>query len=319
MATTGAPGGLATTLDHDVGRAPVVTVGLPVYNGGEYLEEALEGLLAQTYPDFELIVSDNASTDRTAEICARYAERDPRVHYLRQPTNVGAVPNHNALVAIARGRYFKWVGHDDVYEPELLARCVEALDAHPEAVLANVWDGVVDADGHRVAVPYPLDAANRSAHRRLRSLLREDGGNDVYGMIRTDALRRIHPMGSFLHSDRAFVAELILQAPFHHVEEVLYYRREHPDRTSHAARARDVATKLDPHRAGQSTLRLYAAYVGDLVRSVLQAPVSTWERLLCLRELAAFLLSRARPGTVAQVASGRAPDAVPPSGPAPSP
>jgi glycosyltransferase involved in cell wall biosynthesis len=295
-------------------RPPTVTVALPVYNGEAFLEEALDGLLAQSYTDFELLISDNASSDATASICATYADRDPRIRYLRQATNIGAVPNHNLLVGLARGRYFKWVGHDDLFEPELLRRCVEGLESHPEAVLANVWDGVVDAQGRRAAAPYLLDAANSQAHLRFRSLLREDGGNDVYGLIRTDRLRGIHPMGSFLHADRAFVAELILNAPFHHVEEVLYFRREHPGRTSHAPRARDVVTRLDPARAKHSVARLYLAYVADLFASVRRARLTTRERLLCWRQLVWFLLSRVRPATLVQVVTGRAPRAEPPAG-----
>ena len=85
--------------------APTLSVGLPVYNGERYLAESLDALLAQTYADFELIISDNASTDGTAEICREYAARDPRIRYVRQPVNVGAGPNHNLLVPLARGAY----------------------------------------------------------------------------------------------------------------------------------------------------------------------------------------------------------------------
>src|SRR5919112_5909956 len=102
---------------------PRVTIGLPVYNGERFLEQALDGLLAQTFTDFELIISDNASTDRTPEICQAYAARDSRIRYVRQPENIGAGPNHNILVPMARGEYFKWASHDDLYDPDLVAKC----------------------------------------------------------------------------------------------------------------------------------------------------------------------------------------------------
>ena len=78
---------------------PRLSVGLPVYNGEGYLAESLEALLGQSYEDFELIISDNASTDGTADICRRYAKQDSRIRYIRQPRNIGCAPNHNYLVA----------------------------------------------------------------------------------------------------------------------------------------------------------------------------------------------------------------------------
>ena len=132
--------------------APTLSVGLPVYNGERYLAESLDALLAQTYADFELIISDNASTDRTAEICREYAARDPRIRYVRQPVNVGAGPNHNLLVPLARGTYFKWASHDDLYAPTLLELCVRELEEHPEAVLAHCREGFIDDAGTMVRV-----------------------------------------------------------------------------------------------------------------------------------------------------------------------
>jgi glycosyltransferase involved in cell wall biosynthesis len=297
---------------YDEGSAPTVTVALPVYNGETYLAEALDGLLGQTYTDFELVISDNASTDGTAEICRRYAERDPRIRYVRQPANVGAVPNHNLLLPLARGRYFKWVGHDDLYEPRLLERVVEAIEAHPEAVLVNVWDGVVDEEGHRTVVRYPLDTANPSPHLRFRSVLRANGGNDFYGLFRTASLRRVRPLGSYLHSDRAYMGELTMNGPFHQVPEVLFYRREHENRTSHAGLAREVVAKLDPSRAGsrhRRSLVLYGEYVWGLFSAILHARISWRERARCLWELLAFFGDRFRPAVIRRVMSGAAPPA----------
>ena len=118
---------------------PRLSIGLPVYNGESLLPEAIEALLGQSYKDFELIISDNASTDRTAEICRGYEEQDSRVRYIRQPRNIGMVPNHNFLVGVARGEFFKWASYDDLYARDFLQRCVDALDKHPEAALAHAW------------------------------------------------------------------------------------------------------------------------------------------------------------------------------------
>jgi glycosyltransferase involved in cell wall biosynthesis len=116
---------------------PRVSIGLPVYNGEDYLAEALEALLGQSYEDFELIISDNASTDGTPEICRRYEKQDSRICYVHQPRNIGLAPNHNFVVGLARGDLFRWAAHDDLYGRDLLKRCVDALDEHPQFALAH--------------------------------------------------------------------------------------------------------------------------------------------------------------------------------------
>ena len=203
-------------------RVPTLTVGLPVFNGERYLSESLDALLAQTYSDFELIISDNASTDTTPEICRTYAERDERIRVIRQPQNIGAGPNHNFLPLQARGKYFKWVSHDDLYHPQLLQRCVEVLDTHPEYVLAHAWDALVDDHGAVIEVtPYTMLTDSPSPRVRLRSLLYGVGGNDFYGVIRTDVLRYVRPHGSYFNADRTFTASLALHGRFYQVPEVL--------------------------------------------------------------------------------------------------
>jgi glycosyltransferase involved in cell wall biosynthesis len=281
---------------------PLVTIGLPVYNGERYLEQALDGLLAQTLTDFELIISDNASTDGTAEICRKYAARDPRIRYVRQPENLGAAPNHNLLVPLAKGRYFKWAGHDDLYAPELLEKCVAVLESHPDVALVHVHDGLIDESGTVTTVPaYALETSRPEPHVRLRSLLQVNGGNDFYGVMPIDVLRRVPPHGTFHHADRAFMAHLVLQGRFVQVPEVLYYRREHPDRASRGGSTRQVAANLDPHRADRlrhPLIRLYVEYVIALFGAVWRAPLSVAERARCAREVTRWFLARLRPGRV---------------------
>src|SRR5687768_11197719 len=129
---------------------PRLSIGLPVYNGERYLQGAIESLLSQTFDDFELIICDNASTDRTQSICTAFAARDPRVRYFRNDRNVGAAGNFNLAFRRSRGRYFKWAAHDDLHEPDYLARCVAALDADPSAVLCQTATRVIDPVGSEV-------------------------------------------------------------------------------------------------------------------------------------------------------------------------
>jgi glycosyltransferase involved in cell wall biosynthesis len=279
---------------------PRLSIGLPVYNGEEYLAESLEALLGQTYEDFELVITDNASTDGTQEICRRYAARDSRIRYLRLPRNIGAAPNHNYVFTQCRGELFKWASHDDLYARDLLRRCVEALDERPGTILAHAGQAVVD-DAGRVKVPYEYTLATDapSAPERFRSLLFEPGGDDFYGVIRADVLRRVKPHDSYHHADRTFVAEITLHGPFHQVPELLYFRRDHPMRAERAnptKRARCV--NLDPRRAGllHPTPRLLAEYVWGFAAAIRRAPLSPADRRECYRHMGAWMTSRVRPG-----------------------
>jgi len=281
-------------------RVPRLSIGLPVYNGEEYLSEALDALLGQSYQDFELIISDNASTDGTAGICQHYVAQDPRVRYVRQPHNIGAAPNHNFVFQQARGELFKWASHDDLYGRELLQRCVEALDEHPHVVLSHAWQAIIDTAGN-VTQPYDYQLATDSpqAPERFRSLLFADGGDDFYGVIRSEVLRRIAPHDSYHHADRTIVAEIALHGPFHQVPELLYFRRDHPTRAERAnPTKRTRCANLDPRRADRlrhPTIRLLGDYVRGFVGVIRRAPLSPADRRLCYRYLVQWLVSRALP------------------------
>jgi len=267
--------------------SPRVTVGMPVYNGERYLEQALESVLGQTHTDFELLISDNASTDATERICRAYAARDPRVKYMRRPQNLGAAPNYNLLVDMARGEYFRWAAHDDLAEPALLQRLVAALDAAPDAVLAFSDTTLIDEDG---------EATERYVHRapwrggsaatRLEDLLRHDESYihrcfPVFGLMRTDALRRSARIGAFEGADNALLVELALSGDFIRVPEYLFARREHA-RSSRRAQvtARERARWFSTAAAiGAPMVRTTLArrYVGALRR----ARMRRLERLRC--------------------------------------
>lgn len=288
--------------DIEVPRAglevPTLTIGLPVFNGERFLTEALDSLLAQTYRDFELVISDNASTDRTRELCLDYQARDARIRYVRLPVNIGAAPNHNFLVALARGRYFKWAAHDDVYAPTLLQHCVDVLDRDPEPILVHGWDAVIDEGGvvsH--GEPYSLNTGSSRPSARLRSLLSSPVSNDMYGVIRTEALRRAPAHGSYPNADHAFIASLSLQGPFHHVPQVLYFRRDHPRRASRAPSQRARAIALDPRRGNRwlhPTGRMKLEYWLGLVTPIACSQLAVAERLRCAVTLTVWAANRLR-------------------------
>jgi glycosyltransferase involved in cell wall biosynthesis len=228
------------------GGVPRVSVGLPVYNAERYLPLAMDALLAQTFGDFELVVSDNGSTDGTEDIGRAYAATDDRVVYLRQEQNRGGAWNHNLVAELARAPYFKWAADDDLHEPEHLARCVEVLDADPSVVLASTWVDFIDEHGaplgrHLVEL-YQTGSAH--PHERFTELaVAWHGCFDQYGVVRTAALRSTPMLRRYAGSDRALLAELALYGRFHRVPEHLFHHREHTGRslTANPSRAQIAA------------------------------------------------------------------------------
>jgi glycosyltransferase involved in cell wall biosynthesis len=278
---------------------PRLTIGLPVYNGENFLSESIEALLGQTYEDYELIISDNASTDGTEAICRHYQQRDSRIRYVRQPRNIGLSPNHNLVVRLAHGELFKWASHDDLYARDLLKRCVEALDEYPDVVLAHSWTATIDNSGAITkAIKYPLATASPSAPERFRNLLFLEGSDDDGGIMRIDPMRRI-TMNSYHHAERTIIAELALQGPFYHVPDWLYFRRDHPLRAERAfPSVRSRSVNMDPRRASRlrhPVLRLYAEYIWGYASVINRAPISAADKRQCYQALAQWLASRVRP------------------------
>lgn len=282
---------------------PRLTVGLPVYNGERYLAESIESLLGQSLGDFELIISDNASTDDTPGICQRYAKADSRVRYCRQPRNIGLAPNHNFCAVQARGELFKWAAADDLYHRDLLRRCVEVLDERPEVVLVHSYTALIDGDGTVVqANAYQLNTSAPRAPDRFRSLLLDNGGDDDGGVMRRAALLRTAMKESYHHADRTIIAELALHGPFHQVPEWMYFRRDHPERAERAhpgIRAR--CANMDPRRANpwlNPVPRLLGEYLWAYAAMINRAPLEAAERRECYRHVAAWATRRSRPHRV---------------------
>jgi glycosyltransferase involved in cell wall biosynthesis len=285
---------------------PRLSIGLPVYNGEKYLAESLDALLGQSYEDFELIISDNASTDGTSEICHQYEKRDSRIRYVRQPHNIGCAGNHNYVVEQARGELFKWSSDDDLYARDLLKYCVDALDQLPNVVLAHSWTAMIDGSGSVTrAVAYPLATASVSAPERFRSLLFDSGGDDDGGVIRTSVLRRTPLHGSYYHADRTVITELALYGPFYQVPDWLYFRRDHPERLTRAfVDVRGWCANQDPRRADplrHPTARLYTEYIWAYVAAIRRASLSAAEQRECYAHLARWVLSRVGPRRTRQV------------------
>jgi glycosyltransferase involved in cell wall biosynthesis len=273
---------------------PRVSIGVPVYNGERFLQAALDTLLCQTFQDFELIISDNGSTDRTEEICRRVAAADPRVRYFRSDQNRGAAWNHNRVVELARGEYFTWASHDDLLAPTFVERCVAVLDADPGVVFCRPNVIYVDEEGNVLGrQAHRCNCSSASPSVRFWELLVVQGGQTTYGLMRTSALRRVAPHQTFPRAERALFAELSLYGRFHVLTEELYFKREHAGQTS-ATRAsrRAESMVLDPARAKwwrHRTSLLLAEYVLAFARAIRRAPLTVGERIRCYAHLVRWL------------------------------
>jgi glycosyltransferase involved in cell wall biosynthesis len=208
---------------------PILSVGLFVYNGERFLEGALASILNQTFTDFELIISDNASTDRTGKIAEAYAKRDGRIRYYRAKRNMGAGWNVRRVYELATGKYFKWAAVDDLMERELLSRCVEVLEADTGCVLAYAGTKFVDENGTSIAnYVTPARADSSDPVERFREMLLNDHWClQIFGVMRMSALRQLPPQGSYVNSDRVLLTRMSLLGRFYEIPEHLFISRRH--------------------------------------------------------------------------------------------
>lgn len=263
--------------------SPRVTIGLPVYNGQNYLVETLESILAQTFTDFELVISDNASTDDTEKICREYAARDERIRYFRNSVNIGASANYNRAFELGVAPYFKWAAHDDLLAPAFLERCVQALDDDPDVVLAYTRAKAIDADGE-VVKSYPFKRHFNSPDPRQRFfefVLDPSPVVAVFGLMRRDTLGRTRLIGKYSGSDRPLLSEMSLLGKFFEVPEFLFFYRFHEEqswggnKSAHAQQA-----WYDPRRAGKTTFPQWRL-LREHIRSIERAPVGLKDKIPC--------------------------------------
>jgi glycosyltransferase involved in cell wall biosynthesis len=268
---------------------PRVSIGLPVYNGDRYLRQAISSILGQSYRDFELIISDNASTDGTEAICQAFAAQDQRITYVRQPQNLGAAPNFNICFALASGEYFKWAAHDDYIEPDYLARCVEALDANPNAALCQSLVRLIDDQERLLEVHRPMGPASASSRpsRRFAARMCKRRCLDIFGLIRTKTLRDSVLIGSYIGMDRALLLELALRGPFVLINEPLFTNRDHCGRATRITRTgtrKDLVILYDTANAGKAVFSSWMFYKEST--RIIWKNVGSWsERLRCFAHL----------------------------------
>lgn len=280
-------------------RKPRVSVGMPVYNGDRFLKEALDVILAQTYEDFELIISDNASTDRTGEICKAYAAKDQRIKYYRNEQNIGVHRNYNRVFKLATGEYFRWAAHDDLCAPTSLERCVEVLERNPSVVLCYTKTKLIDESGKILDQNYdenPLLTDSPKPHVRFRNLIvdsftRTYRGQQLFGVMRTSAVATTPILGDYSGADLVFIARMALLGQFYEIPEYLFFNREHSQRSSQTSPYLRT-TWFDPTaKKGKLVFPKWSVFLGHL-NSIKQVPLSLYEQTRCYLIMGAWLSKR---------------------------
>ncbi|HWX46544.1 MAG TPA: glycosyltransferase family 2 protein [Roseomonas sp.] len=207
---------------------PLVTIGMPVRNGGEQIRTAIDSLLSQTHRNLRLIISDNCSTDDTFEICSAYAQADSRVTVIRQPVNLGICGNFRFVLMKAETPYFMWACHDDVWAPDFIRKNLENLRAHPTAVASTSRVIMATVDG-RKEMSNGTFALRGDRRQRLARFFRDPGEvSRFYGVFRTEALKRSFPENIDVFGyDWIVMALNLLEGEHLELPEVLLTREDH--------------------------------------------------------------------------------------------
>lgn len=210
-------------------KEPLVSIGLAVRNGQDYLCESLDSLLGQTYKNFELIISDNVSDDDTHKICEEYVRKDYRIRYIRQKENIGGYRNYDFLKNEAKGEYFMWTTHDDKWDKNFIEKCLAKLKEDSGAIVAFAnWDAFFNSGERIHHPPEQYFSFEKDIYTRLKSyiLLRSSQGKIemIYGLWKKNALKNMYSATEF-YSDDNFMFKMSFEGPFIFINEILFFKR----------------------------------------------------------------------------------------------
>ena len=269
---------------------PKVSIGMPVYNGERFIRDAIDSILSQTFEDFELIISDNASTDRTEEICRESAAKDKRIQYYRNEKNLGAAKNYNRVFELSTGKYFKWAAHDDMCAPTYLERCIEVLDQNASVLLCYPKTVIIDEHGNHIENYFDnLHLNYPKPHERFKHFHicyhYPRRCNPLLGLIRASVLKKTPLIQNYVASDMILLGELALLGEFCEISEYLFFRRDHRQTSVHANPTYYERTLwFDPQKKGKIFLpscRWFCEYIISICR----VQLSLHDRIMCLLEM----------------------------------
>jgi len=275
-------------IEAEASSSPLLSFAIPIRNGEDTLPKLLDSLLAQDFSDFEIVISDNASTDSTFELCQQYIQRDPRIRYYRNPENVGVNANFNLLIELARGKYMRWIGGDDSLEADYARKCIAALHARPDVIGVTTYQDFVDDYGGRDyyeytgrRLDYPL------AHQRYQRMIWFMNNDHryvdpIYTMMRRDVLLQIGGHRAVLAADQVLAVEISLWGAITHVPECLAHRGWNFG----PGASRDKVLRQNFHQDYEKVRQhSYLNTIAAFWAPVMRMPLPWWEKLLCLPTL----------------------------------
>jgi glycosyltransferase involved in cell wall biosynthesis len=271
---------------------------MPVYNGERFIEEAISSILDQTYRDFELIISDNASTDKTQQICEYYCQKDPRIKYYRNKKNLGAAWNYNNVYKLSIGKYFKWAAHDDVCAPTFIEKCVKELDKNESVVLCYPKTLIIDENSN------VIKKDSKSLHliwgrpnKRFKNYLLNTGGecNAVFGLIRSNALRKTLLIKDYVGADAILLGNLALLGKLYEAKEDLFYRRDHPGTSIRAnPEASMVVQWYDPNKEIKIVFPQWRHLI-EYIACILNSDLLVIDKMQCMMQMPRWIRKKLKP------------------------
>jgi glycosyltransferase involved in cell wall biosynthesis len=292
-------------MTDQVNSSPIVSIGIPVYNGENYLEEAVNSLLVQSFKDFEIIICDNASTDRTEEICNAFQALDDRVKYYRNAKNLGAAGNYKKAFKLAKGKYFKWMAHDDTCSPNYLEECVKNLDAYPDVVMCFPKVVLIGKDGD--TLPLIKDntyitptgriistniqrnfMSSKPDERYSEILFKVDECYEFFGLSRRNNIEKTSQHDAFYGSDKVLLCELAVMGKLKETPNAIAYFRIHDQQSQALKDSKERAAWISPDLNYGALMSRFKCVQGYF-RCIFSYSLSLSEKIKCLYILLVWL------------------------------
>jgi glycosyltransferase involved in cell wall biosynthesis len=276
----------------------LVFIGMPVFNGERFIAQALESLHRQSFTDWTLLISDNDSTDGTAQICKSFCEKDGRIRYVKQSRNMGMTYNFKFLIDSAREEYFMWAGSHDLWTADYISRLVNVLQENPRTALAYTETSWIDEDGENCNVsPFHLDTRGMAVMDRVSIVIKTLHACDLFhGLYRTSVLKKCRFGVKSLGPDIVILMELSL---FGEIAEIpgkgfirRVFRREQLINPSERTRIETTLLKIDPSYAKRKNVRAYWEWGWQHILGIWAAPISIFMKPLLMVTAAKTFCSR---------------------------
>jgi glycosyltransferase involved in cell wall biosynthesis len=285
------------TLSND----PLVSIGLPVYNGSNYIKFALDSLLGQTYSNFEIIISDNGSTDETQQICQEYAARDSRIHYYRNEKTTEAPVNFNKVFNLSSGKYFKWAADDDIQAPEYLKKCIEILESDNSIVLCHSKTIRINENGENSGT------YNDGLLKNIEAKAPHERFGDLIGMLynacpllgvgRKSIFQESQLLGGYIGADRNLLAEIGLMGKIHIIPEYMFFFRDHSGSYTSTFYGKNATATMSRLREQMNwwSMRGWTGFPHwknciEYFRSVNRVNMPIYEKLFCYDQISKWIL-----------------------------